>query len=566
MIKRISIKNIALITSAEIDFDKGINVLSGETGAGKTVIIQSINFVLGAKADKTMIRHGEEYSIGEVVFDISQNNEVKSLLNEYDIDYSEDELIIRRKLTIDGKNEIRINGVSVTLSMLKSVTGLLCDVYGQSEHYSLLKESNQLKILDLYCGQELQDEFLKISKIIATIKDAQSSLESLGGDEKSRLSKIDLLSYQVAEIEKAELYDGEEDELLLKRKVFSNIEKIGEALQISRLALSDDNGAVDTTNIAVKKLSSISDLSEEYSNLYDRAEQVVSELNDIASELENLIDNLDYDEREMARVEERLDLYHTLKRKYGNTYADIMDFYEKSQIELENLQNFSILASKAEDAISNGFNALEKHYNNVTKIRNKYAKILIENITSELRTLGMKDAQFDIVINTLEDKKVLQNKGVDSITFYFSANKGEPLKTMSKVISGGEMSRFMLSLKLVTEQVEEPITYIFDEIDAGISGVVAQIVAEKFTKLSIKNQIITITHLPQIVSYSDKSFLIEKTTDGDLTQTHVKGLNEEEKEQEIVRIIGGREVSNAIELARQIIANANLRKKIIKNS
>ncbi|MBQ9781941.1 MAG: DNA repair protein RecN, partial [Clostridia bacterium] len=223
-------------------------------------------------------------------------------------------------------------------------------------------------------------------------------------------------------------------------------------------------------------------------------------------------------------------------------------------------------ASKAEDAISNGFNALEKHYNNVTKIRNKYAKILIENITSELRTLGMKDAQFDIVINTLEDKKVLQNKGVDSITFYFSANKGEPLKTMSKVISGGEMSRFMLSLKLVTEQVEEPITYIFDEIDAGISGVVAQIVAEKFTKLSIKNQIITITHLPQIVSYSDKSFLIEKTTDGDVTQTHVKGLNEEEKEQEIVRIIGGREVSNAIELARQIIANANLRKKIIKNS
>ncbi len=566
MIKRISLKNIALITCAEIDFTKGVNVLSGETGAGKTVIIQAINFVLGAKADKTMIRYGEDFSVGEVVFDISKNFEVKSLLNEYDIDFSDDEIIIRRKLTVDGKNEIRINGVSVTLSMLKSVTSLLCDVYGQSEHYSLLKESNQLKILDLYCGKELEEEFLKIKDVISTIKDAQNTLQSLGGDEKSRLAKIDLLTYQVEEIEKAELYDGEEDELISKRKIFSNIEKIGEALQVSRLAISNDNGAIDTSNIASRKLSSISDIGEEYSSLFDRVEQVVSELNDISCELENLIDDLDFDEREMARVDERLDLYHALKRKYGNSYAEIIDFYEKSKIELENLQNFSVLASNAEKVINEGFSTLENHYNVVTKIRSKYAKILIENITKELKSLGMNDAKFDIVITSLEDKKVLQSKGVDNISFYFTANKGEPLKTMSKVISGGEMSRFMLSLKLVTEQVEEPITYIFDEIDAGISGVVAQIVAEKFTKLSIKNQIITITHLPQIVSYSDKSFLIEKTTQGETTQTQIKGLTEEEKEQEIVRIIGGKEISNAVDLAKQIISNANLRKKLIKNN
>ena len=566
MIKRISLKNIALITSAEIDFTQGVNVLSGETGAGKTVIIQAINFVLGAKADKTMIRYGEDFSVGEVVFDISKNLEVKSLLNEYDIDFSDDEIIIRRKLTIEGKNEIRINGVSVTLSMLKSVTSLLCDVYGQSEHYSLLKESNQLKILDLYCGKELEEEFSKIKQVIATVKNAQETLEGLGGDEKSRLAKIDLLTYQVEEIKKAELYDGEEEELIAKRKIFSNIEKIGEALQISRLALLDDNGAIDTTNIASRQLSLISDIGEEYSSLYDRVEQVVSELNDISSELENLIDNLDFDEREMARVDERLDLYYALKRKYGNSYAEIIDYYEKSSIELENLQNYSVLASNAEKVILDGFSALEKHYNAVTKIRSKYAKILIENITLELKSLGMNDAKFDIVITSQEDKKVLQSKGVDNISFYFTANKGEPLKTMSKVISGGEMSRFMLALKLVTEQVEEPITYIFDEIDAGISGVVAQIVAEKFTKLSIKNQIITITHLPQIVSYSDKSFLIEKSTVGQTTQTQIKGLTEEEKEQEIIRIIGGKDVSSATDLAKQIIANANSKKKLIKNN
>ncbi len=566
MIKKISLKNIALITSAEIDFSLGVNVLSGETGAGKTVIIQAINFVLGAKADKTMIRYGEEFSSGEVVFDITNNNEVKNLLTEYDIDFSDNELIIRRKLTIDGKNEIRINGVSVTLTMLKSITSLLCDVYGQSEHYSLLKESNQLKILDLYCGKELQDEFAKIKQVISTVKEAQKTLESLGGDEKSRLSKIDLLTYQVEEIEKAELYDGEEEELLSKRKVFSNVEKIGDALQVSHLALSDDNGCIDALNIALKKLSVIADFNSEYSALYDRLEQVLDELNDLSCELENSLDNLDYDEAEMARVEERLDLYHALKRKYGTSYEEIMNFYQKSQIELENLQNFSVLATNAENVILNGFALLEKHYNNVTNIRSKYAKKLIENITKELKTLGMNDAKFDVVIESLEDKKVLLLNGVDSISFYFTANKGEPLKTMSKVISGGEMSRFMLALKLVTEQVEEPITYIFDEIDAGISGVVAQIVAEKFAKLSVKNQIITITHLPQIVSYSDKSFLIEKSTENGVTKTQIKGLTSEEKEQEIVRIIGGSGISDAVDLAKQLIANANVRKEIIKNN
>ncbi len=566
MIKRISLKNIALITSCEIDFVQGVNVLSGETGAGKTVIIQAINFVLGAKADKTMIRYGEDFSIGEVVFDLTYNSEVKSLLNEYDIDFSENELIIRRKLTIEGKNEIRINGVSVTLSMLKSITSLLCDVYGQSEHYSLLKESNQLKILDLYCGKELQVEFEKIKEEINKIKQAKKTLEDLGGDEKSRLSKIDLLTYQIDEIQKAELFEGEEDELLAKRKVFSNIEKIGEALQVSRLALSDDNGAIDALNIALRKLSAISDFNNDYSTLCDRVAQVTDELNDVSIELETLLDNLDYNEMEMARVEERLDLYHSLKRKYGNSYDEIIDFYQKSQIELENLQNFSVLANEAEQVISSSFILLEKYYNNVTQIRSKYSKILVENITRELRTLGMNDAKFDVVITTLDDKKVLSSNGVDCISFYFTANKGEPLKTMSKVISGGEMSRFMLSLKLVTEQFEEPITYVFDEIDAGISGVVAQIVAEKFAKLSIKNQIITITHLPQIVSYSDKSFLIEKSTQGETTKTQIKGLTDQEKEQEIVRIIGGKEVSNAVDLARQLIANAKKRKEIIKNS
>ncbi len=555
MIKRMRLQNIALITSAELDFSNGINVLSGETGAGKTVIISSLNFVLGAKADKTMIRRGEESCFIEAVFDVSKNYEVKNVLKEYDINCDEVELIIKRKLNVEGKNDIRVNGESVTLQMLKSITSLLCDVYGQSEHYSLLKESAQLKMIDLYCGEELQVKLDKIKEIIDEIKTTKEKLLSLGGDEKSRFDKIDLLTYQINEIETASLYEGEEEELLSKRKLYNNIEKIGEALKIVHLSITDDEGAVDRVNLASSKLSQISDYDKEYNALYERILSVKSEIEDIGYEAENLLDNLDYNEQEKQRVEERLDLYYNLKRKYGSDYNSIMEFYSKSTIELENLQNFTKLATEYETALNKCYSSLNKHYSEVSEIRKKYSKVFSQKIQEELTTLGMKDATFSVEISTNNSEDILSYKGIDSVTFYFSANKGEPLKTMSKVISGGEMSRFMLALKLVSSVVEEPITYIFDEIDAGISGEVAKIVAEKFALLSKQNQIITITHLPQIVSFSDKSFLIKKYSDEESTYTMVEELDYNGKVGEIVRIIGG-SGETAILNAKEIIDKA----------
>lgn len=534
MIKGIRLKNVALIESAEIDFFNGLNVLSGETGAGKTVIISAINFALGAKADKTMIRFGETYSEAEVCFAVQKNSEAASILDEYSIDF-DDEIVIKRKLTIDGRSDVRINGSSVTLSMLKRVTNSLCDVYGQSEHYSLLSSANQLKVLDGYIGEPLALLKSQAEPIINKIKTAQKTLESSGGDERSRAVRLDVLSYQISEIEKAELQEGEEDELLAKRVAFLNAGKIGEGLSVVNQALYGDGGASDIISTAISKLGQITSFSNDYEELYDRLYSLKAEADDIASTADSLLSDIDFDEREFNRIEDRLDLIKTLKRKYGSSYEEIMEFYSKSLIEYENLRNFEELSKSLETDITNGFIALNSIYDKMFNLRKDYAQKFSLDVERELATLGMKSAKFKIEV-TRNDKE-LSLDGNSEALFTFSANAGEPLKNMSKIISGGEMSRFMLALKIVSSPIGG--TYIFDEIDAGISGEVAKIVAEKFVKLSKGVQIITISHLPQIVSYGDNNYLIKKTDDGVKTVTNVNMLNYEGKVLELMRLAGG---------------------------
>lgn len=537
MIKSLRLKNIALVKSAEIDFSEGLNVLSGETGAGKTVVISAINFALGAKADKTMIRYGEKECETEVVFDVSGNAAVLNVLNDFGID-CDDDLIIRRRLNDGGKGDVRVNGVSVTVAMLKQITNELCDVYGQSEHYSLLKPSNQLKVLDAYIGDKLTNLKLKLKPLIDEIKIFREELESVGGSEQERLSKIDLLTYQVNEITAAELVDGEEEELLAKRKILANVEKIGEALSAAKAYLLEDNAGCDCVYNAFTKLESVSDLDVEYSALNDRMYSVKAELDDVASSIENIIDNLEYDGALAEQVESRLDLIKSLKRKYGNSYEEIIEFLSKSTIELENLENFEERSKQLNELILDRQVKVKSLYEKITELRREYADKFSKAICSELKMLGMKSADFKCVVTSSSDETLSEN-GINSVEFTFSANKGEPLKTMSKIISGGEMSRFMLAMKLVSANFADNSTYIFDEIDAGISGEVAEIVAEKFATLSKKMQVITISHLAQIVSFSDLSLLIKKSDDGDKTVTNIIPLDENGKINEITRIIGG---------------------------
>ena len=561
MISLLRLKNIALIKSAEIEFDKNLNVLSGETGAGKSVIINAINFALGQKADKTLIRYGEDFCEAEIVFDTQNSLETLNVLEEYGIDVDNNEVIIRRRLTSEGKSTILINGVHVTLAMLKNVTLTLCDIYGQSEHYSLLNKKNQLKVLDDYIGEEVNAIKEQILPLIANIKKNNDLLSSFGIDESSKEIKLDLLSYQIKEIEDAELKDGEEEDLENRLKILRNIEKIGESLSIVKSILGDDNLTIDLISTSLNKLSNITDYSENYSNIYDRLYSSKAEIDDIYSEVTNLLEDLEYDENESNFVNTRLDLYRTLKRKYGSNYNEILSYYNNLKLEYDNLLNFEEKSKQILKEIESDYIKLEGLYKRLTLLRTNKAKEFSKNIENELKTLGMKSAKFEVLFQTSENKRELSTNGIDDIEFTFSANAGEPLKTMSKIISGGEMSRFMLSLKLVS--TDKSGTYIFDEIDSGISGDVAKIVAEKFAIISKKIQIITISHLPQIVSFGDSSFKIEKIDDGNNTITNVIKLDENGKISEIVRLIGGDNSSSSITHAKNLISSANDYKKSI---
>ncbi|MBR5439646.1 MAG: DNA repair protein RecN [Clostridia bacterium] len=560
MITSLKLKNVALIESAEINFINGFNVLSGETGAGKSVIINGINFALGSKADKNMIRFGENFCQAEIIFDNVNSSEVNAVLDSLGIDI-DDQIIIKRRFFSDGRGDIKINGNTVTLSMLKSLTSVLCDVYGQSEHYSLLNKNNQLKVLDNFCVNDVEPIKLQIKPIIANIKEYKKQLELGGGDERQRAYKLDLLKFQINEIESANIIDGEEEDLISKRKVLLNIEKIGNALQAVKYRFGEDNGVLDHINASIRETSSITSFSDTYSSIYDRLYSIKAESDDILCEVENLIDGLDFDGAESARIEERLDLIKQLKRKYGSSIEEINEYLTKIKEECKYLEEFEENSKIISQKLEKSTVELQNLYKKLTKARevnaNKFA-ILLQN---ELTTLGMRSAKFEILVSET-NLETLSTNGVNEVEFLFSANAGEPLKTMSKVISGGEMSRFMLALKLVENTND--FTYIFDEIDAGISGDVAKIISQKFAILSKKIQIITISHLPQIVAYSDALYKIEKFDNGTNTITNVTSQDHNGKVNEIIRLTGGNLGDSSITHANQLIETANNYKLNIK--
>lgn len=566
MLQKLLIKNIALIDYAEIPFSNGLNVLSGETGAGKSVILESLNFVLGAKADKTLIRSGQNECSVVAEFNVENNEAIYDVYNELDFE-QDDLLIISRKFTIDGKSSIKINGNSVTVSMLKKFTSLLVDVHGQSEHFNLLKTSNQLSLLDSFGGKQIVDIKNTLSIEYTNYKDILSKLDTLGGDESQRLIRLDVLNYQINEITNANLKDGEEENLILIKQKLINQEKIVTALRSIYDCISSDGGVEDILSNARKTLSSISSFDNEYSELYDRLENVFAEVNDIADSSSSILDNFEESEYNLEQVEDRLALIKSLKNKYGDSIVKINEFLDNALAEKNKLENFAELFEKLTIDKSKIEKSLYSIYNDLSDKRREYAKIFEKNIVCELKELGMKNAEFKINFSEkpeLNDCKFNSSNGFDNIEFLFSANLGEPLKNLSMVISGGEMSRFMLSIKAQTSKFNNISTFIFDEIDAGISGNIAKVVAEKFAKISRYTQIIAISHLPQISAMADNNLLIEKTEDSTKTTTSVKALSFEQKIDEIIRLVGGDKNSlSAKEHAKELLSNcANTKEKL----
>ncbi len=560
MLQRLKIKNIALIDSVEINFSSGLNVLSGETGAGKSVIIESLNFVLGAKADKSLIRSGEQECFVSAEFYVGKNPIIIDIFNELDIE-ADESLIITRKFNLDGKSSIKINGESATVSMIRKFTFALVDVHGQSEHFELLSSANQLKLLDKIGGDKIALSKEKVCSLYYKLKNVNAQIEQLGGDESQRAIRLDVLSYQINEISVFDLKEGEEEELLEIRKKLINQEKINNSLNTLKSGISDEGGISDILSNAIRSFSAIASISNEYSIMFERISSAYSELDDISSLAQDYIDNLDIGEIDAEYVESRLEGVKKLKKKYGVDYSQIMQFLAQAKAEKERLENIDETFSKLIKEQEILKNSLYNEYIVLSECRREVAKDFENKIVAELIGLGMKSASFDIrfeTLPTLNECKFDSPNGCDKIEYMFSANVGQPLKPMSEVISGGEMSRFMLAIKAQSAKYNEISTFIFDEIDAGISGNVARVVSEKFIDLSKEVQVIAITHLPQISAMADCNLLIIKQEAENKASTTVKKLNEEEKVLEIVRLSGG-EVDNqkSIEHAKEIIKLSN---------
>ena len=540
MLARLCIKNVALIESADISFSEGLNVLSGETGAGKSVILDSVNFVLGAKADRTMIRYGETECLVKAEFEVSEDSQAIKTLREMDID-TDGEIIISRKFTDVGKNTIKVNGNTVTAAMLRKVTDSLVDVHGQSEHFFLLKESNQLKMLDSVVGGDLIAHKERLSGLLREKRGVEEQIELLGGDEQERSRRLDVLRFQIDEIESISLQEGEEDELLVKRNKIANMEKIISALQTALSALDAENGASDGLRYAMRAMNGISKIDDAYVAVCDKLENIAADVDDVVSTVNDMADELYFDENEAAEVEARLDSIRALKRKYGGSKTEIDEYLKKISEEYELLSDcegqYAILTEKLQKLRKEIYSVCRT----ISDLRQKCGKSFCKRVVDELKTLNIASAQFEIQFEefTESDVENANSNGMDSICFLFSANAGEPMKPLGKIISGGEMSRFMFAIKTQLSSVNEISTYIFDEIDAGISGVTAKVVGEKLAKIAKNTQILAVSHLAQIAVMSDVEYLIEKQEKAGKTLTSVYRLDSEQKTKEIVRLLGG---------------------------
>lgn len=563
MLCQLSIENIALIDKLELELKNGLNILSGETGAGKSIIIDSLNFVLGERADKSLIRFGTDKASVEAVFEDYLTPAVKDCLDDLGIE-AEDVLILRRKMSADGKNECRINGRISTLSALKSLTELLVDIHGQHEHQSLLKSANHIKLLDKLGEKKIATVKGEAEKDFAEYTSLKKEFSRFGNaDERER--KLDILSFQIDEIEKADVKEGEEDELLSARKRIRNMEKIISALEGAKNLLDgyDSQSVSASIKNANSLLNTISSYDENIAPIVDRLDSCKVEITDISETLSDMLQKLDFDSRSAEQIEERLEVVRTILRKYGGSYESLQRFYEEATKEAQTLSNATERVDQLEKEIKVAAEKLLASAKKLSQERRKIADKFEKDITKELCDLGMGGSTFKVEIETTDDVDQISANGADSVEFMISPNVGEPLKPLAKIISGGEMSRFMLAFKNILAGVDDIGTMVFDEIDTGISGNISQVVSEKMCNISRARQVIAVTHMPSLASMADNHYLISKSTENGKTLTHVDLL--EDDTDEVARLIGGNDYSiYAVPHAKEMKANAQRYKDSLK--
>ena len=540
MLLHLTIKNFALIEELEFDLTDGLNILTGETGAGKSMIIDALDMLLGGRASSDYIRDGKDKAIIEASFTIKNNQLVKDVLSDLGFDSSKDKIILNRELNISGNNKSRINGRIVTLDMTRDISQYLIDIYGQHEHQSLLDSQNHLKLLDEY-GEEKVGEIKKeVKNTYQNLKQKRDRLNNIEKNAEEREKRIDLLEFQIDEIETAELEMGEDKELLEEKKRLNNAEKINEivAKGYNTIYESDmhQEAIMDKLGEIKKDFSPIIDFDNELKEIQETLETVIYQIEDVAMRMSDYVDKIEFNPQRVKEVEQRLDLVNKLKRKYGDSIEEILKYYKDKKKELKSLKEADNNNQQLEKEVSQ----LEKQYlqqaNKLSELRKDIARKLEKEAMAELNDLAMDDIRFKVSFEKPSDYSI---NGIDRIEFLISPNPGSALRPLQKIASGGELSRIMLALKIITSDVDQTSTLVFDEVDSGIGGRTAKLVANKLAVLAQNYQLLCITHLPQIAALADGHNLIRKKVNNGTTSTELKSLDRKDRIRELARMLDG---------------------------
>lgn len=538
MLQSLYLENIALIEKLGIELFPGFNVLTGETGAGKSIIIDAVNFVLGERTSRDLIRNGAARAKVEAVFNLNEGDAAFAALDALGIEYDGNELILSRELSAAGRNACRVNGTLVPVASLKSVSDTLVDIHGQHEHQALLDAENHISYLDAYCHAESLPIIEKIDAIVSRRSVLMLKRNSGFSSEREREREMDMLRYQIEEIASANLEAGEEERLNAEKTVLLNAERIRTALETAHMALSgaEEGSALSAIDTARRSMRDIAALNKDYEALGDKIEELYYAAEDISFVLRDTSENVESDMQRLEEIEQRLKLISDLKRKYGRTVEDVIDFGKDAGTKLNELENAEALAAELDAKLDK----LKAEYNvaadELSKVRRAAGDRLKRDVLNELKDLGMAKAMFDVALSDASGGEPRKG-GRETAEFMLSANPGEPLKPLEKVASGGELSRIMLCFKSIFADNDRVPTLIFDEIDTGISGRTAAVVGEKMLGIAKKHQVICVTHLAQIAALADAHLMVRKYDDGKNTFVETRQLNEEEKVQRIVRAV-----------------------------
>ncbi|WP_404403706.1 DNA repair protein RecN [Jeotgalibacillus malaysiensis] len=561
MLQDLSIRNFAIIDELSLSLEDGLTVLTGETGAGKSIIIDAVQLLVGARGSAEFVRHGEKKAEIEGVFSAPEGHPVFNKCQEFGIEIEDEMVLLKRDISSSGKSSCRINGKLVTISILREVGGALIDIHGQHESQELMDESAHIHLLDQFGAEEISEAKKNYQEVYTVYADLKKQIRSLSENDQQMAHRLDLIQFQYKEIQDADLSLNEDEELMEERIRLSNFEKLYESLQTAYEALQGEQRGLDWTGLAMSNMEHAAEIDQDLKQISDTISSQFYLLEDSAREIRQHLDSLEFDPERLQMIEDRLNEINQLKRKYGSSIEEIMEYFSGIEEEIEAITNKDSSLEDLKNKLESIKKDLSVEAEHLSALRKKWAEILTEAIHGELKALYMDKAVFKVHFAEQKPENYKSN-GIDEIEFYISTNPGEPLKPLIKVASGGEISRMMLALKTIFSEHQGITSIIFDEVDTGVSGRVAQAIAEKIYSISAHSQVLCISHLPQVAAISDRHLFISKEVKNDRTHTSVSPLAKEDRVKEISRMISGVEITDlTISHAEELIHLAHTIKK-----